>query len=267
MIIGKNDIREYFKKINKKYFAIYYKGGESTGSPIIKSENEETDVEKTYGEFEDALSLLRAGEYTLVSNNTSKVAERGGNRINFRITLEESMSAAVKETTTPAAVGALGNTYSVEDMLAKAKIMGSEEFERLMAKHKAEQLQVAHDEFKKRAEDAEKKLEDPFNRFIGALAPHADKFVAGFIGTKPAPAAIVPMGAGMMFPAKVSGVEHDEQLHDNEDTSTALIQQAFEDFTTALQNARPDDWLNILAKLTKVIKEDPEKFNTALKFI
>lgn len=264
MIIGKNDIKEYFKKINKKYFAIYYRGKIETGSPIIKTENEETDVEKTYNDFEDALSLLRAGEYSLVSNNTFKVSERGGNRIDFRITLEESMGSGIKETTVPTAVNGIGGSYSMDDVINKAKVLAGEEFEKLMAKHDVERLKTEHAAMLKRAEEAEKKLEDPINRFIGALAPHSDKFVAGIFGTNSLPAAIVPMT--ILPNQKISGVEHDERVVDN-DEATEQTQQIFESFVAALQVARPQDWLAILVKLTTVIQTDPDKFNTALKFI
>ncbi len=261
MIIGKQDIKEYFRKQGKKFFAIYRKGTVETGNPICKNEDkEETDPETALRDFEDWLTLLKTGDYTLIVNNVAKVSERGGNRIDFRITLDESMNNGARDIVQPIAAIS-GPSYSVEEMLTKAKAMAADEFERLMAKKDAEDMKAKNIELEKELKEVRGKIDDPINKFIGALAPHAEPIIAGILGTS---APIRPLAV-----AGISNAKPDMHLVENstDEEVDQHAQKVFEDYALALQTARPNDWLEILVKLTTIVKENPKKFEMALTFL
>ena len=274
MIYGKQDILAYFRKQSKKYFAIYKRKEESAGSPMFtnsKSDDEQgVDAESALRDFEEVLSWLQSGDYLLMLNDRPKVSERGGNRIEFRVTLEESLGNKIRDIQT-APVAGIGGTYSMEDVMSKAKIMALEEFEKLQVKKEAEDLKKKVDDLEKDLKEARQAVDDPINRFIGALSPHAPALVAGIMGTPTIPikAAAAPFVGNAISGTRPSTATPDLVVEDNstEDQLAEHAQQVFENFAEALEAARPSDWLVIMQKLTNVIKNNPQKFEMALNFL
>lgn len=260
MIYGKSDIKEYFRKIGKKYFALYKKSSVESGNAIFKTdEDADSNTDDAFRSFEEVLNMLRTGEYTLICNNDPKVSNRGSNRVDFRISMEDSLAAGSKEAVT--GIGSVSGPVDYETMLSKAKLMASEEFEKLMAKKDLEETRKINDDLKKELKEATSRVEDPWNKFIGALAPHAEGIVGGLMG-KPAVAA-------PQLAHAVSGITPDLHLDENatEAEVNAHAQKVFEDFASALQTAKPNEWLQILVQLTNLIKNNPRKFDTALTFL
>ncbi len=258
MIYGKTDIKEYFKKLGKKYFAVYKKGAVDTGNAIFKTEEDaDSNADDAFRNFEEVLSMLRTGEYTLICNNDPKISTRGGNREDFRISMDDSDTEKTKDAVT--GIGGIGSTIDYDVLAVKANAIADERFEKLMAKRDLEDLKKNHEQTLKDLKDAEARVNDPWNKFIGALAPHADGIVSGLIGKPAAP----------QLSAAVSGVRPD--LHLDENATTAEYkdhaQVVFEEFANELQTAKPNEWLEILVKLTTLIKNNPEKFATALNFL
>lgn len=254
MIAGKANITEYFRSLQKKHFALYKRGTVESGNVIYKSnEDEGVDPQRAFEEFERILSMLSSGEYTLICNNDPKVTARGSNRVDFRITLDDSLSNKASDAV--GGVAGIGNTFTYEDVVTKAKTIAKDEFQALMDKKELEDSRAKTKELEARVAEAEKKVDDPFNKFISAVAPHAESIIGSLMGTK---------GTAPLLTPAVSGVRPDVQLDDNVDQHA---QQVFENFAMALQTAKPNEWLEILVKLTTLIKENPSKFETALNFL
>lgn len=249
MLIGKKDTLDYFKKLDKKYFALYKKGTVDTGNAIFRTEEDkESTPEDAYRSFEEIMQMLRTGEYTLIINNDPKVANRGGNRVDFRITMEDSLNSQSKE-----AIGGVGGVYDTDTMLARAKTMATEEFERLTQKKELDDLKKNHEQLQKDLKEAQNAVQDPWNKLVGAIAPHADSLIGSLIG-KPTLTPMIKPAIGSVSPVVT-------------EVTTQHAQEVFEDFVTALQTAKPTEAMEILVKLTTLIKNNPEKFETALNFL
>lgn len=250
MILGKNAIQDYFEQINQPYFAIFYKGQVEKGNSIFRNDKEgdgEILFADAVQDFIRKLQLLGAGTYSLVISDKRNVTTRGGFRTDFVITATEANTAATQHT--PVAVSGMG--LSMEEVERKAAEIAESKFQQLMEKKELaetkEKLAIAE----KEKSELEKKVNDPINKFLNAAAPHSNAIISGLFGNKAQQANVVLSGTE---PSEVSGPCPDAQ-------------QVCEDFVEALSAARPHDWQTILQKLTKVITTEPEKFETALKFL
>ncbi len=259
MLYGKKDTLDYFRKIDKKYFALFKKGTIGEGNPIFRTEEEkESTSDDALRNFEEVLNWLKSGDYSVVCNNDPKVSNRGGFREDFRITMDDSIGSQARD-----AVSGIGSVSApavdVDALMAKAKQWGTEEFEKQMAKRDLEDLKKNHEQLQKDLKDATSKLDDPINKFIGALAPHADGLIGAIMGKTASP----------LLTNAVSGVRPDLHLDENATTEEFKdhAQTVFEDFATTLQTIKPTEWLEILVKLTTLMKNNPQKFETALNFL
>ena len=284
MIIGKRDIQQYFDKCSKNLFKIYKAGTTNSGNPVYSNSGfDETttdvDFESAKADFMDILELLKHGDYTLILDNYKKDGVKNGkgqSRIDFRIPVNEALEIGAKNVMEH--IGSTG-VFDYETMLTKAKEMAKDEFEKLETRRLLACAEKDRDEAKKEARDYEKKLQDPFNKFIGAISPHITSIVAGITG-KP----------GALVPLRVSGVQPDQTLEDNgyqahqessedhtdiipqdmNELSDAEIQhrtEVIENFVMAISAKRPNDWLKIVEDLTRIIRDKPEKFAMALNFL
>ncbi len=195
------------------------------------------DVNRAYESFEQDINLINNGDFELVINDIPKVSSRGGMRIDFRITLEEALSNGVRDI---AVSGINGPGFSFDEMLKKATEMAEQKFEQLQAKKEADDMRKLVTDLQTELKEAKGKVDDPINKFIGALAPHAEPIIAGLMGSPTKP--FVGTAIGNATPSR-------------------------QNYVTALQANRPNDWLEILGKLTNVINENPDKFEMALKFL
>lgn len=247
MTVGKANIQDYFDLQQQPYFAIFYKGQVEKGNPIHRNDKDEKDYAYSDGrsEFERALNLLKQGEYTLVISDKKNVTNRGNSRMDFRVPIEESSPV----TNTPSVSGTGGLSHA--DVEKMATEIAEKKFQQLMDKKDLADAKTKIAELEKENKELVKSTQEPLNKLIGALAPHSDKVVSGIFGV-PQKTAHVPL----------SGVEPDSI-----DGPDVNAQQVCEDFVQALAEAKPSEWQSILQKLTALIKDNPQKFETALNFL
>lgn len=255
MIVGKAAILKYFESIGEAYFAIFYKGQIEKGNPIFRNDK---DAEKEFTpaeakeSFERTLELLQYGDYSVVISDKKNVTNRGNNRVDFKIGLNEAA---------PANQGAPAPNYSpaiggltMEDVEKKANEIAAKQFQQLMDKKELTDTKAKLVELEKENRELETRVNEPWNKFITAAAPHSETIIAGLMGN----------GAGRTATAHVplSGVEADSI-----DGPDVTAQQTIENFVTALAERKPNDWQAILQRFTDLIKNDPNKFETALTFL
>jgi hypothetical protein len=246
MIEGKKEILEYFVSIGKPYFALFYTKKVESGNAIRRNDKEEKEYDLTEGKecLERILSALSYGDYTLIINDTKDVTKRGHLETNFRIPLNESNNT----NNNVAAVGAIPGTGITKEDAYK---IADERFEQLMIKNENTTLKEKLSTAEKEVKELQAKVSGPWADAVAALAPHTTTIISGLFGT----AAVVPqLAISGALPSSVG--EGDE----------AQQQAIFQNFVTALSTARPNDWLEIIQKLT-VLAADSNKLEMALKFI
>ncbi len=250
MVVGKAHIVSMFEEVGHPYFAIFYKGQQEKGNSIVRNDKDEKEFDFASGKlkFERSLELLGSSEYTLISSDTKDVTRRGGNRVDFKIPVSEGNNNA--PVTQQAAVGSL----SMDEVETRAKSIATQMFEQLMDKRELADVKAKNTELEKELRESEKRVTDPFNKLVGALAPHSENIIAGIMGRRPAVAATIVSGT---IPDAVG--EHAD--------NTEEAQAALESFVEAISKAKPLTWISIVAKLTDLIKTDLDKFETALKFL
>lgn len=252
MIKGKEPIKAYFETQGKPYFAIYYKGKVESGNSIYTNdskgkENEiQIDFEIALRKFDELLGWLSAGDYTLIVNDKPGVTQRGCNKVDFNISVSESMPGHPGSVSpgVPAITG-----VSLQEVEQKATQIAESKFRQMMQEKELQDLKERNKELEKENKELEKAKSEPINKFLGAISPHAPDIISGLMGR--------PMAS-----APISGIKPDET--GNTDLEG---QKLFEDFAESLVNARPNDWKVIIQKLTSLINNDPAKFQTALNFL
>lgn len=244
MIIGKKNITDYFDQIRYPYYAIFQRGKVESGNSIFRNDKgeKEHDVSSGREHFERSLSVLDAGEYTIIISEKPNVTTRGSNRVDFRISVNEAVPVSAN-----VPVASIGSV-SIEDVDRRATEIAEKKFAELMLKKKADDLETELAETKKELREAEKRVTDPWNKFIGALAPHSEHIISGLF-------------PAVRQPLPVSGIRPDETGTD-QDSQTVI-----ENFITALSEAKPDDWKQILNKLTDLIQNNPSKLDLALNLL
>lgn len=246
MIKGKANITTYFEQQHKPYFALFYKGKVESGhSHIVRNDKDDADSDYDSAKrlFDEYLNLLSHGDYTLVVDDKKNVTTRGAARIDFNIPMNEA-------TATPAVSGA--PALSMADVEARASQIAEQKFEQLMLKKENADLKEKNKELEKGLKEAEKSVNEPLNKFIGALAPHSETIVAGIFGKQSAPAG--ELAISNVTPDHVAEADPEAQA-------------ICEEFIKTLAAAKPNEWKDILKKLTGLIKDNPGKFNMALNLL
>lgn len=248
MTQGKAQILAMYEEIKQPYFALFYKGQVEKGNAIRRNDKEEKDYDYQEGKqaFERVLELITHGDYTIVLGDSKDVTRRGGNRFDFKIPVGEGAATAVQHI---AAVGGL----TMEEVETRASQIAETKFNSLMDKRELadtkEKLALAEKELR----ETEKRIHDPFNKLVGALAPHSENIIAGIMGRKPVIASTIVSGA---VPDAVG-----------EGVSDEAAQKSLERFVEVLSAAKPSEWVNIIDSLTNLIENQPEKFDMALTFL
>ena len=252
MITGKIPITDYFNQVQKPYFAIFYKGQVEKGNAIFRNDKEgsEQDFESGRADFDRTLAFLSHGDYTVVISEKQNVTTRGANRVDFRIPVSEAAPAAgaagIQGT------GAVAGTVTLEEVERKANEIADKRFKALMAEKELTDTKAELAETKKELKEAEKKATEPWTKLVTALSPHTKNIIAG----------LFPNSGAAVANLQLSGLKPDATGEGDPDA-----QKTFEDFLEALSSACPDDWKKILVKLTNLIKESPDKFETAINFL
>jgi hypothetical protein len=244
MIIGKKEIQAYFQTIGKPYFAVFTKNNVEKGNSIFRNDKDELEYDYSQASlaFDKLLQYLSHGDYTIVIGDKKDVTARGNNRVDFKIPIVETGTPV---SNSPAIAG-----LTMDEVERRAATIADERFQALMQKKDLEEAKEKIKILEKENKELEKKSSDPINKFLTAAAPHSEAIISGILG-KP-----------IAKPMPISGIKPDSEGEFDLEAQTVT-----ENFIQALAAAKPDNWKEILRKVTALITEQPEKFETVLKFL
>lgn len=265
MIIGIDKIFEHFDIQQKKYFAVFYRNkmqnsiyrnckieldkglAKEDKLEAKKQHDENYTFQQAKESFEKYIYILGPGEYTLVVSDNIDATQRGNSTVDFKILVGES--------NTNYAVHSVGAVHSTGITTEQAEKIADERFAKLMMETDNKTLKEKVVAAEKEIKELEGKVNKPMTDLIGSIAPHVGPHLGSWLGNfLGAPATIPQLAISGALPSSVG--EGDE----------AQQQQIFQNFVTALSTARPNDWLEIIQKLT-VLAADSNKLEMALKFI
>lgn len=253
MIVGKQQVQAYFDSISKPYFAIFAKGQVEKGNSIFRNDknNEDREIDQADArrEFERTLDFLSYGDYTLIASDKKDVTTRGSNRVDFKIPISE-VNNTTAQNNAPAVAGLGIGAVSLDQVEATASAIAEKKFTELMIKKENADLKEKNKELEAQLKEANKASSEPLNKLLTAVAPHSEHIVAGLFGRT------------IQAPLTVSGITPDSTGGPDPNA-----QKIMEDFVAALSEQKPHEWLQIIKQLTQLIKTDPQKFETALKFL
>jgi hypothetical protein len=251
MVRGTQDIIAWFSNSNMPYWRIYSHKGIVSGNLIMQSEQKEN---QSHGDaLEDLrakLKVLNRGTFTIAAfPEPNRLPTKGYWFTDFEVTQGDTATAAVaaisgpqiSDTDIQARIDAALNKYKTEQELAE--------------------LKKENAELKKEKKELEKSVNEPWNKVLGALAPHSDKIISG----------IFPQAQVAGIPTPDAGPEEndlqDAEVIESETTAlTPAQQEILSEFVTTLAT-NDHDWENTLKRLTKAITEKPSMIAMVKNFI
>lgn len=253
MITGRKDLLSWFDtQTGKPYFSIFRKQEAQSGNYVFTNKDKENESMETARAYLDScLALLSTGEFFIYCHEKQVPSSKGRSETFFSVSMNERQAA-------PQAQVAAVQGLSADDVNRLAE----EKFTQLMISKELADLKTKAAALEKENKELTKKMQLPWNQVLQGLSPYIGPIVEGFgikprIGTQP----------------PVSGVKHDENLHDNElseeevSAAQAKAETAVKNFCQALSEKYPDNWMDILNKLTDALNNSPEKIDLALKFL
>lgn len=261
MIQGKQNVIDWFKMQGKPYFSIFRKGEAQSTNVIFTNKDREDDAESAAAYLTQCLALLKTGDFFIYCHKENTPTSKGRSETFFTI--------PINETTAPAATPAVsGHNYSMEEIEAKAATIAETKFQQLMDKRELADTKKKLEEQTKEIKALKDKADAPMTAFLGSLAPYMPNIIAGIFPQQPG-IGNIPQPDSKINEATQPAAE----LTDDDQEKAGSIIQAF---CTALatrypaqENPAPGymDWLQIIEKLTGVIKNSPNKIDVALTML
>lgn len=254
MIEGRKNVSAWFEQTGKPYWIIYHKGKVESGNPSYRSDEREgvtnTDA---LGELKKILQIIGRGAYTIIASDKAQITAKGTYREDFEISVTESQdSAAVSGVASGAAVT---TGFTMEDVKKAAQEASREAVESYKRERELEDLRKENAELKKDVKELEKAKNDPWNKVMTAIAPHAEPIISGFMG-RPT--------------AQVAGLPANDKLEDNnalEETDLTPEQVEQLSYVCSVFAKHDPDWLNTLNKMADKLEENPQLLNMIKSFI
>jgi hypothetical protein len=220
MIVGKQQITEYFQDSQKPYFAIFNKGKIDSGNAIRRNDKEEKEYDFTAGleAFEKILSLLGYGEYILLLNAEKDASKKGRLEMAFKIPMNEGKETDSQNNNI---AGIVSTGITKED----AEKIADERFYKLKMEDENKDLKTKLAVSEKEVKDLQGQVSKPMSDLIGAVVPHIPQLLGSFFGSAQ---------AAVAAPLVISGATPTSTGIGDEDR-----QQIFQDFITAIEAARP----------------------------
>jgi hypothetical protein len=254
MVRGSQDILSWFESSNMPYWRIYAHKGIVSGNVIMQSDNKEGQSHgDALADLRQKLRVLNRGTFTLAAfPNPDRLPTKGYWFTDIEITQGDAQPAAVVGIGVPAGMSETDVQKRIDDALTKYKT----EQELADLKKKTVELEKAKKEL-------EKSVNEPWNKVIGALAPHADKIIAGIF---PQTAQVAGMPAPDPEPDDNIELTEVEVIEPEETALTVDQQSVLSDFVTTLA-ANDADWIDTLKRLTKAINDKPSMISMVKNFI
>lgn len=242
MINGAQNTVLWFEETNLSYWAIYKKGETEKGIWVCKSsEADEVSAGAARDELKRKIAILDRGTYTITATDKPKGQPRGFFKTDFELDTRSSSAAPIVQTTTGI------SQQDVEVQIKKAL----DDYKR---DQEYQSLKRELEESKKENRELKKKIDDPWNKVIGAISPYSDKIISGMFNQ----------------PAQVAGLNPAKDL-DNNNTSQGLEITDEQEATIKgfLQTliASDADWENTLKKLDNKIKANPGVISMVKNFL
>jgi DNA-binding ferritin-like protein (Dps family) len=257
MIYGRRNLLEWFNTNEKPYFSIFRKNTTESGNTVFNNKSRENESMETAGAYLDkCLSLIHTGDYFIfcckeMGSSTSK----GRSETFFTVSASEAAQPPQH-----AVAGFGGMDY--ETMMNKASEQAEARFKNLMVQQELEQTNKRVAELIKENKELNAAAQKPWNKLMQEVHPYIGSIVQQLcFKASPTMAAQLP----------VSGVPHDDVLEENNTAQTTTTEEIMSNqvnaFCDALAARYPDEWLNIIARLTTCLKNTPDKIDMALKFL
>jgi hypothetical protein len=259
MIIGKQNLLEWFRIQNKPNFSIFRKNKEESGNVLYTNKNRESETMETALAFLDkCLGLISSGDFFIYCHATEATSSKGRSETHF--SLSSSDSVAGLQSNVQHTINGINGAFDYETMMKKASEIAEQKFEQLQNKKDLEDSKKKLSELEKENKELTQNLQRPWNKLLGEASPYIGSIFEQ-LGLKK---------AGMAAALPISGVAHDEVLEDNDTATTdqeIRMNNAVHAFVSALANQYPDKYINIIEQLTATIKNSPEKIDMALTFL
>lgn len=253
MVRGSADILQWFDNSNMPYWRIYSHKGIVSGNVIMQSDQKEG---QSHGDaatdLRNKIKVLNRGTFTIAAfPEPNRLPTKGYWYTDIEITQGDALA--------PATVAAIGGPPQLSEVDIQKRIDDA------LGKYKTEQelaeLKKENAELKKEKKELEKSVNEPWNKVLGALAPHSDKIIAG----------IFPQAQVAGFPKPDAGPEdndlQDAEVIESETTAlTAAQQEVLSEFVSTLA-ANDPEWETTLKRLTKAISEKPSMISMVKNFI
>jgi len=250
MIEGRKNVNSWFEQTGKPYWIIYHKGKVESGNPSYRSDEREgvtnTDA---LNELKKVLQIIGRGAYTIIASDKAQITAKGTYREDFEISVTESTEGAVIGGIQPAAAQVSGIT--AEDV-AKAVKDG---IDRYRTERELEDLRKQNEDLKKEVKELEKAKNDPWNKLVTTIAPHAEPIISGLMG-RPT--------------AQVAGLPHSEKLDDNAtivETDLTPEQNEQLSYVCSVFAKHDPDWLTTLKKMADKLEDSPQLLNMIKSFL
>lgn len=247
MVRGNQDILTWFDNSGNAYWRIYAHKNIQSGNIVMQSRQEEG---QSHGDalqdLQHKIKVLNRGTYTLVSfPEPNKLPTKGYWFTDIEIAQSEPISAHVSG---PPAISEIDITTRINEALDKYK-----------REQELSDLKKENAELKKEKRQLESSINDPWNKVMGALAPHSEQIIGSIF---PAPTALagIPVDPG----PEDNNIVEEEVLESTDITPEQL--QVVNDFVNALAASDPD-WITLLKRLTKAIVDKPSMIAMVKNFI
>jgi hypothetical protein len=246
MVRGTSDIVTWFQNTNMPYWRIYPQKNIAGGNIVMQSRQE--DGQSAGDALEDLKQKLRSinrGSFTMAAfPEPNKLPTKGYHYTDIEIPANEAQQAII--------AGPVGLTQEdVNRQITAALTAHTEKLEKQQLEKKLAELEKENKELKK-------SVDEPWNKVIGALAPHAEKLIPGYFHHQAV--------AGLPAPDKQPVDNKIEEKPEETVNLNEEQQEAVSDFLAVLMESDPE-WLDTLRRLAKKIKENPSMISMVKNFI
>lgn len=252
MIVGKNNLLEWFRMKEVPYWFVYHQSKTDSGNWAEKCNTEGTTPEQAIQKLSQFLNLQSRGKYTIVACEELTAAgwpaAKGKFIHDYEIPLSENTTA------TTSAVAGIPEGY-----VSKSKIgaIVQKRFDEHLRALEHKELQKRTAELEKENKQLQQQAESGWNTFIGAIQPYLGVLMQKIIPGGPAQLAGIPPG--------YTNEENPTTTTMNEINVVDLTDEQharLEKVVTKLQMALPGDkWLEGLEKLTAKVEKNPGLIN------
>lgn len=253
MIYGAEKLIQWFEMQGRPYYTVYRQNKEQSGNYAdTNTDNENETMESAMARLNRWMALQTSGQFFIVAHDSQKTTSKG--RAETHFTLSAVAQAVPMQQQPVQGIGSIG-MVTMQEVEAKAQEM----FNNLIIKHELEKLRLQVKELETQNKQLQQGSQAPIKQFLGAINPYIPNIMAGF-GFKPGVNGLPQPTAGPLPNHTDAGTVADER---GQEYYQGVVQQ----FCHKLGEVFPDEWADILVKLTNTLESNPDKIKMALNFL